>query len=67
MFWIFLIVFALGVILVKLGNYSVWMIVFSAGLKLAGIVIAMLAALLAWAKLLRKKEHPIAVKPEKMT
>jgi len=66
MFWIFLIVFALGVILVKLGNYSVWMIVFSAGLKLAGIVIAMLAALLTWAKLSRKKGQALTVKSEKI-
>jgi len=67
MLWIFLIVSALGLILVKLGSYSVWMVIFSSGLKLAGIVIAVLAALLTWAKLLRKKGQAITVKPEKIT
>jgi len=35
MFWTFLLIFALGVILVKLGSYSVWVVVLTIGLKSA--------------------------------
>jgi len=67
MFWGFLIISALGFILVKLGSYSVWMVVFSTGLKMALIVIAALVALLIWNRLIKKDEKVIAVKPRSLT
>lgn len=63
MFWGFLILSALGLTFVKLGSYSVWMVVFSTGLKMALIVIAVLAALLIWSKYSKKEDKVITVKP----
>jgi len=57
MFWGFLILSALGLTFVKLGSYSVWVVVFSTALKMALVVIAVLAALLIWTKIIKKKEH----------
>jgi len=65
MFWGFLILSALGLTFVKLGSYSVWMVVFATGLKMALIVIAVLAALLIWSKY-SKKEDKVIVKPKSL-
>ncbi len=43
MFWFFLLIFALGVILVQLGSYSVWVMVLSLGLKLSLLALAIVA------------------------
>jgi len=56
----FILIVALGLILVQLGNYSVWMIVFSAALKLAGAVIAVLVALLVWSKIIRNRDSSVS-------
>jgi len=56
MFWGFIIISALGFILVKLGSYSVWMIVLSGALKLSAVVIAVLIALIIWNKFFRSGE-----------
>jgi len=58
MFWGFLILSALGLTFVKLGSYSIWVVVFSTALKMALVVIAVLAALLIWTKVIKKKERP---------
>lgn len=42
MFWISMIVFGLSVLLVKLGAVSVWMSIYSSGLKVALLVIGCL-------------------------
>ncbi len=39
MFWIFIIVAGLASVFVKLGAYSVWMAIFSGGLKLSFAII----------------------------
>jgi len=66
MFWGFLILSALGLTFVKLGSYSVWMVVFITGLKMALIVIAVLAALLIWSKYSKKEDKVITVKPRSL-
>ncbi len=66
MFWGFLILSALGLTFVKLGSYSVWMVVFSTGLKMALIVIAVLAALLIWSKYSKKEDKVITIKPRSL-
>jgi hypothetical protein len=55
MFWIFILVAVLALMFVKLGVYSVWVTVLSAGLKLAVLVIAFLLIALAWRKYFRAK------------
>jgi len=59
MIWAFLLLSALGMTFVKLGSYSVWVVVFSTMLKVALGVIAVLIALLIWTKVIKKKERPI--------
>lgn len=54
MFWIFIAVAALVMLFVKLGAVSVWVTVFSVGLKLALLVIAGLTIALIW-KIFSKK------------
>ncbi len=63
MFWGFLILVALGLMFVKLGSYSVWIAVFATGLKMALIVIAVVAVLLIWNRFFKKGNKGIAVKP----
>ena len=48
MFWIIIAVAALVMLFVKLGAVSVWVTVFSVGLKLALLVIAGLTIALIW-------------------
>jgi len=43
MFWTFLLIFALGVMLVQLGSYSVWMVVLTVGLKSALLALLLVA------------------------
>jgi len=63
----FILIVTLGLILVQLGSYSVWMVLFSAALKLAGAVIAVLLALLVWSKVIRNKAlSPSAPPPTAM-
>ncbi len=64
MFWGFLILSALGLTFVKLGSYSVWVVVFSTALKMALVVISILVALLIWTKVIKKKEPSVAIKPK---
>jgi len=59
----FILVVVLGLILVQLGSYSVWMAVFSAALKLAGAIIAVLVALLVWSKTIRNREASVTAPP----
>jgi len=59
----FILIVALALILVQLGTYSVWMVVFSAALKLAGAVIAVLVALLVWSKVIRNKDPSVSAPP----
>jgi len=59
----FILIVTLGLILVQLGSYSVWMVLFSAALKLAGAVIAVLVALLVWSKVIRNKGSPTSAPP----
>jgi len=66
MFWVFLILSALGLTLVKLGSYSVWVVVFSTALKIALIVITSLIVLLMWTKVIRKKDRPVTINPRNM-
>ena len=54
MFWGFLILSALGLTFVKLGSYSVWVVVFSTALKMALAVISILIAMLIWTKVIKK-------------
>jgi len=61
MFWGFLLLSALGLTFVKLGSYSVWVVIFSTMLKMALIVIAILVAFLIWTKVIKKKEPSIAL------
>ena len=42
MFWMFILVLALALVLLKLGMLSVWVSVFSLGLQAAMLVIALL-------------------------
>jgi len=67
MFWGFLLVSTLGFILVKLGSYSVWMVVLSGGLKIAVAVIVLLAALLIWNRFIKNDKKVITVKPRSLT
>jgi hypothetical protein len=53
MFWTFLLLSALAAVFIKLGAASVMVSVLSMGLQAAVIVIAILAALLLWRKLLK--------------
>ena len=53
MFWTFLMLSALAAAFIKLGAVSVMVSVLSMGLQAAVIVIAILAALLLWRKLLK--------------
>jgi len=55
----FILIVVLGLILVQLGSYSVWMAVFSAVIKLAVVVIAVLIGLLVWARIIKKRDHRI--------
>ena len=55
----FILIVALGLILVQLGSYSVWMAVFSAVIKLASVVIAVLIGLLLWTRIIKKRDHRI--------
>lgn len=48
MFWIFILLTALAFLFIKLGSVSVWITVFSVGLKLALLVIAGLTIALIW-------------------
>lgn len=66
MFWVFLILSALGLTFVKLGSYSVWVVVFSTVLKIALIVITSLIVLLMWTKVIRKKDRPVTINPRNM-
>jgi len=59
MFWGFLLLSALSLTFVKLGSYSVWVVVFSTALKMALVVISILVALLIWTKIIKKKDHVI--------
>lgn len=45
MFWTFILFISLALVFVKLGVYSVWMVIFSGGLKLA---IAVIICLVVW-------------------
>jgi len=54
MFWGFILIISLGLILVKLGTYSVWVTVLGLGLKLAILLIVGLFAVFAWDKIYRK-------------
>jgi len=68
MFWVFLLLSALGLTFVKLGSYSVWVVVFSTMLKMALVVIAVLVALLIWTKVIKKKERPVTtINPRNIT
>jgi len=67
MFWGFLLLSALGLTFVKLGSYSVWVVVFSTALKMALVVIAVLVALLIWTKIIKKKDSPITINPRNIT
>lgn len=53
MFWLSTLVVSLAVVLVKLGAYSVWVGILSAGLKFALMALATLAILFAWKGLSR--------------
>ena len=55
MFWIFILFTALAFLFIKLGAVSVWVAIFSAGLKLALLVIAGLTTALLWRKFFGKK------------
>jgi len=68
MIWAFLLLSALGLTFVKLGSYSVWVVVFATMLKIALIVIAVLVALLIWTKVIKKKERPVTtINPRNIT
>jgi len=55
----FILIVALGFILVQLGSYSVWMTVLSAVIKLAVVVISLLIGLLIWVRVIKKRDHRI--------
>ena len=55
MFWIFVLVVALALVLLKLGMLSVWVSVFSIGLQVAMFVIAFLLIALIWHWVLKAK------------
>ena len=55
----FILIVALGLILVQLGSYSVWMAVFSAVIKLVSVVIAVLIGLLLWTRIIKNRGHRI--------
>jgi hypothetical protein len=54
MFWIFILFTALALFFIKLGAVSVWVTLFSAGLKIALLVIAGLTIALIWNKFSKK-------------
>ena len=54
MFWVFILVAALGLVLIKLGTYSVWVTVLYGGLQLALLVIVGLTIGLIWRRVLGK-------------
>ena len=54
MFWVFILVAALGLGLIKLGTYSVWVTVLYGGLQLALLVIVGLTIALIWRRVLGK-------------
>ncbi len=51
MFWGFLAFSALAFAFAQLGAYSVWMVIFAGGLKVALLVIAALVIVILWRKL----------------
>ncbi len=55
MFWMFILVVALALVLLKLGMLSVWVSVFSFGLQAAMLVIAFLAIAFIWRWVFRAK------------
>lgn len=55
MFWLSMIVLGLSFMLLKLGAASVWLTILSVGLKVALLVIAGLALILLWNKVVRAK------------
>jgi len=57
MFWIFVLVVALALVLLKLGMLSVWVSVFSIGLQVAMFVIAFLAMAFIWRWIFREKNN----------
>jgi len=54
MFWTFIIFAGLALVFVKLGAYSVWMAIFSGGLKLAALVIICLISWMIFRKVFPK-------------
>jgi len=54
MFWTFIIFAVLALVFVKLGAYSVWMAIFSVGLKFAVLVIICLVFWMVFQKVFHK-------------
>lgn len=55
MFWAFILFTVLALLFIKLGAVSVWVAVFSTGLKFALLVIAGLSSVLIWRRFFGKK------------
>ena len=55
MFWIFILLTCLAFVFIKLGMLSVWVAVFSVGLKLLMVAISVLTAVFIWQKVFSKK------------
>jgi membrane protein implicated in regulation of membrane protease activity len=55
MFWGFILIAALGIMLIRLGMYSVWVGVLSGGLQLALLVIVFLTVALVWRRVFGTK------------
>lgn len=54
MFWAFLLCTGMALVFAQLGAYSVWVVLLAGGLKLAFLVIAILAIVLLWRKVFQK-------------